>query len=98
MLLEKLEAVHRKFDDIERQLADPDTSGDQKRVATLSKERRVLVPIEAAYQKYSRLTRDLEGAREVLRDTRDPEMRTMAEEEMHGLEEQLASYEEEVKY
>lgn len=98
MLLEKLEAVHKKFEDIERQLADPETSGDQKRLAALSKERRMLEPVEEAYLKYSRLTRDLEGAREVLRDTRDPEMRAMAEEEMHGLEEKLASYEEEVKY
>jgi peptide chain release factor 1 len=97
MLLEKLEAVHRKFDDLERQLADPATASDQKRMTTLSKERRLVEPIEKAYQKYSRLTRDLVGAREVLRDTRDPEMRAMAEEEMRGLEEELATYEEEVK-
>lgn len=98
MLLEKLEAVHRKFEDIERQLADPETSSDQKRLAALSKERRQLEPIEEAYQRYSRLVRDLEGAREVLRDTRDPEMRALAEEEMRGLEQKLSQYEEEAKY
>lgn len=98
MLLEKLEAVHRKFDDLERQLADPATAGDQKRFTALSKERRQLEPIESAYRRYAKLTGDLAGAREVLRDTHDPEMRAMAEEEMHAVEEKLAAYEEEVKY
>ncbi len=61
-------------------------------------ERRQLVPIEAAYQKYKKLSDDLRGAREVLKETHDPEMRALAEDEMHSVEAALAIYDEEVKY
>jgi peptide chain release factor 1 len=98
MLLEKLTSIHEKFLDTERQLADPATAPDQKRMTLLGRERRQLMAIEEAYHKYKRLTDELAGAREVLKDTRDPEMREMAEGEMHSLEEELAKYEEEVKY
>jgi peptide chain release factor 1 len=67
-------------------------------MAALARERRQLVPIEDAYHKYKKLADDLAGAREVLKDTRDPEMRELAEAEMQSVEEELARYDEEVKY
>ena len=98
MLLEKLSSVHGKFLSLESDLADPTNSSNQKKLAALSRERRTLMQIETAYHKYKKLSNDLAGAREVLKDTRDPEMREMAENEMHSLEEELAKYDEEVKY
>ncbi len=98
MLLEKLQSIHEKFDQLEAQLADPATAPDQKRMTALGRERRQLVPIEAAYQKYKKLSDDLRGAREVLKETHDPEMRALAEDEMHSVEAELAIYDEEVKY
>ncbi len=98
MLLDQLQSIHDKFTGIERDLADPALMGDQKRMAALARERRQLLPIEEAYHKYKKMTDDLAGAREVLRETRDPEMREMAEVEMHSVEEELAKYDEEVKY
>jgi peptide chain release factor 1 len=97
-LLDKLQQVHQKFEGIERDLEDPENAADLDKLRTLSKERRVLAPVEEAYQKYSRMRRDLDGARELLRETRDPEMREMAEGEMRSLEEQIASMEEEIKF
>jgi peptide chain release factor 1 len=64
----------------------------------LGRQRRQLLHIEEAYHKYKKLTDDLSGAREVLKDTRDPEMREMAEMEMRSLEEEFAKYDEEVKF
>ncbi|MBS1903829.1 MAG: peptide chain release factor 1 [Bacteroidetes bacterium] len=98
MLLDQLQSIHDKFAAIESDLADPALMGDQKRMAALARERRQLLPIEEAYHKYKKMTDDLAGAREVLRETRDPEMREMAEVEMHSVEEELAKYDEEVKY
>jgi peptide chain release factor 1 len=98
MLLEKLQTIHDKFADVERQLSDPELMGDQKRMAALARERRQLLTIEEAYHKYKKLSDDLAGAKEVLKDTRDPDMRAMAEEEMHSLEDELTKYDEEVKY
>src|SRR4051812_12613329 len=97
-LLEKLRQVHERFAAMERELEDPATAADMAKIRTLSKDRRALEPVEAAYRKYSRLRRDLDGARELLVETRDPEMREMAEAEMHGLEELRITMEEEIKF
>jgi peptide chain release factor 1 len=98
MLLEKLASIHEKFLTLDRDLSDPAIAPDQKRMTLLARERRQLLPIETAYHKYKKLTDDLSGAREVLKDTRDPEMREMAEAEMRSLEEEFAKYDEDVKY
>lgn len=98
MLLDQLQSIHDKYTDLERQLSEPDLVTDQKRMTALARERRQLVPMEEAYQKYKKMTDDLAGAREVLKETRDPEMRELAELEMHSLEEEFAKYDEEVKY
>jgi peptide chain release factor 1 len=97
-LLDKLTQVHQRFEAMERELEDPAINSDMDKLRTLSKERRALEPVESSYQKYSRLRRDLDGARELLKETRDPEMRAMAEEEMKGLEEKRGVMEEEIKF
>ncbi|HEY3874481.1 MAG TPA: peptide chain release factor 1 [Candidatus Kapabacteria bacterium] len=97
-LLEKLREIHRKFEAIERDLEDPATASDLAKIRALSKERRMLEPVERAFHDYDRLTRNIEGAREVLQDTRDPDMRAMAEEELRSLEAGHAKSEEEIKF
>ncbi|MFI5263796.1 MAG: peptide chain release factor 1 [Candidatus Kapaibacterium sp.] len=97
-MLEKLTSIHEKFLDTERQLADPANAPDQKKMTQLARQRRQILKIEEAYHKYKKLTDDLAGAREVLKDTHDPDMREMAEVEMRSLEEEFAKYDEEVKY
>ena len=96
-LLDKLHQVHLKFEAIEQELEDPATSSDNEKLRKLSKERHMLAPVEQAYHRYSRLKRDIEGARELLKETRDPEMRQLAGDELKSLEEQEARMEEEIK-
>ena len=98
MLLDKLQTIHDKFVEVEQKLSDPALMGDQKQMAALARERRQLLTIEEAYHKYKKLSDDLRGAKEVLKETHDPDMRAMAEDEMHSVEETLAAYDEEVKY
>jgi peptide chain release factor 1 len=98
MLLDKLQIIHDKFITLEERLADPHVLSDQKTAHQLARERRLLLPIEEAYHKYKKLSDDLDGARLVLKETHDSEMRALAEEEMHSLEAKLTDYEEEVKY
>src|SRR5581483_5491493 len=97
-LLEKLRQVHVKYEGVLRELEDPSNASDMSRLTSLSKERRVLEPVEAAYRQYERLRRNIEGARDVLAETHDPEMRSLTEEELRSLESDNARLEEEIKF
>jgi peptide chain release factor 1 len=96
-LLEKLEQVHRKFISISDELEDPSASLDQVKFTTLSKERHLLLSVDEVYHRYSRLLRELQGARELLVETRDPELRAMTEEELRELETKFAALTDEIK-
>jgi peptide chain release factor 1 len=97
ILLEKLEQAHRKFEAIERELEDPETQANPGRLKLLSKERHSLQKKDEAWQEYSKVVRDLEGARQLLKETQDPEIREMAEEELKSLEEKHGRMQEEIK-
>jgi peptide chain release factor 1 len=97
ILLEKLEQAHRRFEAIERELEDPETQANPGRLKLLSKERHQLQKLDDAWRSYSKVVRDLEGARELLKETQDPEMRALAEEELAQLEEEFSTMQEETK-
>lgn len=97
ILLERLEQLHRRFEAIAGELEDPATQADPGRLRVLSKEHRSLQKQEEAYHQYAKVVRDLEGARELLRETTDPEMRALAEDELRELEAEHTRLSEEVK-
>lgn len=97
ILLDKLEQAHRKFEALERELEDPEAQANPGRMKLLSKERHSLQKLDDAYQAYSKVARDLGGARELLKETQDPEMKDLALEELRGLEEKHQSMQEEIK-
>ena len=97
-LLEKLEQVHRKFLAISAELENPAIALDQAKYQSLLRERHQLLGVEEGYHRFARITRELSGAREVLDETRDPELRAMAEEELRELEIEYATASEEIKY
>jgi peptide chain release factor 1 len=53
--------------------------------------------VDEAYHSYDRLLRDLTGAQELLKETRDPEMRELAEAELRDLETRREKMEEDVR-
>ena len=46
MLLEKLEAIKIRFDEISQQITDPDIMSDMKRYVKLNKEYKDLQPLD----------------------------------------------------
>jgi peptide chain release factor 1 len=96
-LLDKLRQVHLKFDAIERELEDPATATDTDKLRKLSKERHAILPVDEAYHRYDRLLQDIAGATELLKETRDPEMRELAEGELRELEARREAMEEELR-
>lgn len=96
-MLEKLEAINRRWEDVGIALGDPGAVSDMKRFTKLSKEYRDLTPIVDQYKVYKNLIENLENARDILKTEKDPEMRQMAQGELESLELEKKALEEEVR-
>ncbi|OWY21165.1 peptide chain release factor 1 [Sphingobacteriales bacterium UPWRP_1] len=96
-MLDKLEAIKHRWEDIANQLADPSVMSDMKRYKQLSKDYKDLEPIVQAFHKYKNLSSNIESNKELLRTEKDPEFRDLAKTDLEELEAQFAVLEEEVK-
>lgn len=95
-MLDKLEAIHAHFLDIQERLSDPQVIRDMKLFSKLNKQYKDLEVVNKAYLDYKDLTEQLDSANEMVRDD-DPEMREMAKMEIEEVSAQLSDLEEEVK-
>jgi peptide chain release factor 1 len=84
-MLDKLEAIKAKFDDIGVALTNPEVVNDNKRFSQLSKEYRSLEKIVLAYEQYKRILSDVEFNREALMGD-DEELRELAKFETDDLD------------
>lgn len=95
-LLEKMEALRLRFEEVGQMITDPEVISDQKRYVKLNKEYRELEDIVDAGKEYKNLLENIETARAMLKED-DEEMRAMAREELDALEEERPKKEEEIK-
>lgn len=96
-LLAKIEGLHDKLDRLQEQISDPSLMSDMKKYVQLNKEYKELAPIVAAGDKFRKMVKDYEAAKEILQLEKDEELREMAKEEIAVLEEQLPAMEEQIK-
>lgn len=97
-LLEKLEGIKTRFDEVADLIIQPDVIADQKRYVELGRQYKQLEKIVGAYNKYKKLLSDIEEAREIIKDGSDAEMSEMARAELEESEPQLSPLEEEIKF
>lgn len=88
-LLDRLHDARGRFSRLDTELSNPDVVRDLDRLRTLGQERAELEPVVRVAEELLGLLDEHEGARELLRDSDDPEMRAMAEEEVSSLEARL---------
>ncbi len=96
-MLEKLQAIRDKYIHLEEQLSDPNIVGDMEKSKKVNKEYKKLQPLIEALERYEKVRRNLDDAREVIANESDPELREMAREEITDLQPQCDSLEEEIK-
>ena len=96
-LLDKLEGLREKYESIAQQIADPEVIADMKRYVQLNKDYKELEPIIEAGARYKKLLGDLAGAKDILLNEKDEDLREMAKEEASELEEKLPALEEEIR-
>jgi peptide chain release factor 1 len=91
-MLDKLEAIKARFDQLGVALTNPEIVGNNKRYAETSKEYRSLEKIVSAYADYRKILDDIEFYREALNGT-DEEMRELAKMESPALDEKKTQQE-----
>jgi len=96
-MFEKLEAIERTYEDLTQQMTDPAVIGDQARYAKVAKQHRELEPVVEKFRELRKLDGDIAGAKELMRDADDEEMREMAAAELPELEERRAAVENALK-
>ena len=95
-MLDKLEAIKAKFDEIGIALTNPEVVSDNKRFSQLSKEYRSLEKIVVAYNQYKNLLSDIDFNREALMGD-DEELRELAKAETADLEEKKETLERQIR-
>lgn len=86
-MLDKLEAINARFEQLAIALTNPEIVNDNKKFAATSKEYRSLEKIVTVYKAYKKLLDSIEFNTEVMHGD-DAEMRDLAKEELPRLEEQ----------
>ena len=97
MILERLEGVKKRFDEVGEELTKPDTMSDMKRYIRLNKEYKELEAVVKAYDEYRDLLSNIETAKEMLAEEKDGEMREMAKQELEEWLAQKEPLEEKIK-
>jgi peptide chain release factor 1 len=97
-LLEKLEGLVTRFEEVSTLITDPSVISDMKRFIKLNKEYRDLEKIVAARNEYQQLLNGIEEALHILDTENDAEMREMAKEELEACNARVPSLEEEIKF
>jgi peptide chain release factor 1 len=96
-MLEKLEAIKQKFDEIEIQMSDPSAMNDMKRFIKLSKDYKELQPVMDAYAKYKSILSNIDHAKDIIHNEKDEEFRSLAKEELTTLVTQRDTLEEDIR-
>ncbi|MBK6444763.1 MAG: peptide chain release factor 1 [Bacteroidetes bacterium] len=98
MLLDKLEAIKQRFEDVEMQLSSPGVMGDMKRFAQLNREYKELQKIVERYHVYKNVQSNLENAKKMVANEKDEEFRELAKSEFDSLQKENEKLEEEIKF
>lgn len=96
-MLGKLEEIHKKYLDLERQLNEPGLMEDMKRYIQLNKDYKDLQPIIAAYKNYRNIVTSLDTAKDILENEKDEDLRAYAKEELVDLTAQKEKMEEDIR-
>ncbi|OIN57741.1 peptide chain release factor 1 [Arsenicibacter rosenii] len=84
-MLDQLEAIRERFDEVSQQIVQPEVVSDQKRFVKLSKEYKDLEKIVNQYLDYKQLLQEIDNAKEIIATEKDEEFRDMAKMELDEL-------------
>jgi len=96
-MIEKLEKIEKRYQEIDEQMAQTDIASDLKRLQSLAQERASLENIVSSFREYKSASKSLEETVSMLDDGLDEEMEELARNEIESLEQQLSELEQRIK-
>ncbi|MGN1094309.1 MAG: peptide chain release factor 1 [Candidatus Neoclostridium sp.] len=93
----KLDNVKSKFEQLTKEISDPNVIADTKNWTKLCKEHSSLQPIVEKYDEYKRVLSDIEGAKEIIAAGDDAELVELAKLETEENKQKLGEIEEQLK-
>jgi len=97
-MLEKLQIVKQRFDEVSDLIIQPDIISDQKRYIQLNKEYKDLRLLMDKRERYLILTDRIEEAQEIIKDSGDDEMIEMGKMQLEEAQEELPKLDDEIKF
>jgi len=97
-LLDKLEQISFRYEEVGKELMDPSVSSDIKKFASLNREYTQLKEIVDAYRSFQELLSNIKTNKKILAEETDPEFLEMAKMELDELEKQIEPSEDALKY
>jgi peptide chain release factor 1 len=96
-LLQKLESIKIRFEEVGTKIVDPDIISDMDRYVKLNKEYKDLDAIVKVYNHYKNVLDNMASAKEVMASNEDADFKEMAKMEYEELAPQVSVLEEEIK-
>ena len=84
-MLDQLEAIRERFNEVSQQIVQPEAVSDQKRFMKMSKEYKDLEKIVVQYQAYTQLLEEIENAKQIVATEKDEDFRDLAKAELDEL-------------
>ena len=93
-MFQKLEAVEKRYEELTKQISDPEVISNQNEWKKLMKEHSDLVEVVEKYREYKKAKQAIEDAQSMLEDK---DLKELAEMEIQENREKLPKIEEELK-
>ena len=92
-----LDSLLAEFEDLEKQLSDPEIFKDQKKVRQVAQKKKAMEEAVLLYKEYKAINEALEENKEMLDGEKDEEMREMLKEEIIEWEHKIPEFEDKLK-
>ncbi len=87
-MFEKLEAIEKRYEELNRLIAQPEVSSNPSRLQSLAQERASIEEVVERYRHYKAIVKSLEETQAMLNDGLEPEMVALVKEEINSLRKQ----------
>jgi peptide chain release factor 1 len=96
-MIEKLNIVKQRFDEVNDLIIQPEVISDQKRYIELNKEYKDLKALMEVREDYMTLTNNMQEAQEIIADGSDPEMTEMAKLQLEEAKAAIPALEDKIR-